>query len=135
MYWLILEIPFYPVWLPLSRLSSYLLLSSFCCCLSFFFYLTKALTVESARSFFFSHRLSSIGECILQVLCFTVYLTSSYSLFLNIQVSLSRKINVYRRVCVNGSVGESERAGEQASRRVRAKREPHTTHSTVDSKR
>ena len=42
---------FDPVWLPPSRLSFCLLLSPFCC-LSFFFYLTKTLSVESARSFF-----------------------------------------------------------------------------------
>ena len=53
--------------MPPSRLFSSLLLSPFCCCLSFFFYLTKTLSVESAR-LYSSRRLSSIGEYILQVL-------------------------------------------------------------------
>ena len=61
---------FGPVWLPPFRLSSSLLLSSFCCCLSFFFYLTKTVSVESVRVYF-CHRLSSIGEYILQVLFLT----------------------------------------------------------------
>ena len=39
---------------PPSCLSSSLHLSSFCCCLSVFFYLTKTLSVESARLFFSS---------------------------------------------------------------------------------
>ena len=60
---------FDPVWLPPSRLSSSLLLSS-SCCLSIFFYPTKTQSVESA-SLSFSHFLSSIGEYIFQVLFFT----------------------------------------------------------------
>ena len=60
---------FDPVWLRPSRLYSSLLLSFYCRCLSFFFYLTKTLSVESAR-LYFAHR--SIGEYIFQVLFPTV---------------------------------------------------------------
>ena len=55
------------VWLPPSRLSSSLLLSSVSCCLSFFFYLTKTVSLESV-CLYFSHPLSSIDENIFRVL-------------------------------------------------------------------
>ena len=65
--YIFLKNSFDPVWLLPPHLSSSPLLPSFCCCLSFFFYLTKTLSVESTR-LYFSHRLSSIGEYIFQVL-------------------------------------------------------------------
>ena len=60
---------FDPISLPPSPLS----FASFCCCMSFFFYLTKTLSVKSARSYF-SHHLSFIGEYSFQALFLTCLL-------------------------------------------------------------
>ena len=72
---------FDPVWLPPSRLSSSLILSSFCRCLSFFFYLTKT-PVSKTLVCIFLIVCRPLVSTFSKFFSSRVYLTSSYSLFL-----------------------------------------------------